>query len=158
MALHGRQSTFCRGLRKSMVDTLVDAGPLIALLNSTDSYHTECRDLFRRLDRAFYTTLPAITEAMHFVGKHGGNRSRQALCSLIHSGDLLIEHPSPHELIRMCELIDKYSDCPMDFADASLVALAERLGLTRIFTVDYNDFSTYRLQGNRLFTIIGPRP
>lgn len=56
----------------------------------------------------------------------------------------------------MSELMGKYSDRPMDFADASLVALAERLSLTRIFTVARSDFSTYRLHGKKAFTIIGP--
>jgi len=44
----------------------------------------------------------------------------------------------------------------MDFADASLVALAERLSVDRIFTVDRRDFSTYRLHGKKPFTVIGP--
>ncbi|BDI34196.1 hypothetical protein CCAX7_62470 [Capsulimonas corticalis] len=52
--------------------------------------------------------------------------------------------------------MSKYNDRPMDFADASLVALAERLSLTKIFTVDRNDFSTYRIGRKTPFTIIGP--
>lgn len=56
----------------------------------------------------------------------------------------------------MSELMDKYNDRPMDFADASLVALAERLSLTKVFTVDRSDFSTYRMAGKKPFTIVGP--
>jgi uncharacterized protein len=52
--------------------------------------------------------------------------------------------------------MDKYADPPMDFADASLVAIAERLSINRIFTVDRTDFSVYKLRGRRSFTIIGP--
>lgn len=75
---------------------------------------------------------------------------------MILRGDLLVEHPSPAELVRISEMMGKYNDRPMDFADASLVALAERLSLGRIFTVDQHDFSVYRLHGKKPFTIIGP--
>jgi predicted nucleic acid-binding protein len=52
----------------------------------------------------------------------------------------------------------KYSDLPMDFADASLVAVAERMGLSRVFTLDRSDFSVYRRNGRSPFEIIGPIP
>ena len=82
--------------------------------------------------------------------------AQEALWRMILRGDLILEHPSPSELVRMSELMSKYNDLPMDFADASLVALAERLSLDRIFTVDRRDFSTYRLNGKKAFTVIGP--
>ena len=51
----------------------------------------------------------------------------------------------------------RYRDRPMDFADATLVHMAQREGLTTIFTIDNNDFETYRIDGNRLFTILPGR-
>ncbi len=141
-----------------MIDTLVDAGPLIALFNRNDRYHADCTALFRSLNCAFYTTLPVLTETMYFLSAFGGHRAQQALWTLVHRGDLVLEHPSPQELLRMAEMMEKYCDHPMDFADASLVTLAERLSLHRIFTLDRNDFSTYRMRGNLPFTIIGPPP
>ena len=53
-------------------------------------------------------------------------------------------------------LMSKFSDLPMDFADASLVALAERLRLSRIFTVDLADFSIYRRHGNKVIPVLMP--
>ena len=141
-----------------MVDTLMDTGPLVALFDRNDRYHIECTALVKSLDCAFYTTMQVITEAMYFLGRFGGYHAQEGLWKLILRGDLLLEHPAPNELTRMAELMDKYRDRPMDFADASLVALAERLDLSRMFTLDYNDFSTYRMSRNRPFTIIGPRP
>jgi hypothetical protein len=95
---------------------------------------------------------------MYLCEKRLGWPAQQALWRMLLRGDLLLEHPSPQELIRMEELMDQYRDHPMDFADASLVALAERLSLNRIFTLDFNDFSTYRIKGSRAFTILGSRP
>jgi uncharacterized protein len=51
----------------------------------------------------------------------------------------------------------RYSDRPMDFADATLVHLARREGLVTIFTVDHNDFETYRIEGKRRFRIVPER-
>lgn len=141
---------------KNTVDTLIDAGPLYAVLNRKDSDHRECSQIIQSLDCRFYTTLAVVTEAMYLLLTRVGWVAQEALWRMILRGDLVLEHPSPAELVRMSELMNKYSDRPMDFADASLVALAERLSVDRIFTVDRRDFSTYRMNGKKPFTIIGP--
>ena len=61
-----------------------------------------------------------------------------------------IDQATPSDLPRIIALLDKYSDMPADFADASLVAMAERLNLSRVASVD-RDFSIYRLAGKRHF-------
>ncbi len=95
-------------------------------------------------------------EAMHFLHAYMGLTGQDAVWRLILRGDLLLEHPTTGDLERMNELMTKYADLPMDFADASLVAVAERLSLNRIFTVDRDDFTNYRLHRTRRFTVIGP--
>ncbi len=141
---------------KNIVDTLIDTGPLVAVLNRNDDYHRECAAIIQSLDCRFYITLAVVTETMYLLHKRVGWIAQEALWRMILRGDLILEHPSPAELVRMSELMSKYSDRPMDFADASLVALAERLSVDRIFTVDRRDFSTYRLHGKKPFTVIGP--
>ena len=51
------------------------------------------------------------------------------------------------------DLVQKYADLPMDFADASLVVLAEDLGTNFVFTTDFRDFEVYRIKGRRRFQI-----
>ena len=141
---------------KSTVNTIIDTGPLVAVLNRNDDYHVECSRLIRAFDSPFYTTMTVLTEVMYLLWTRVGWVAQEAVWRMVLRGDLLVEHPSPAELVRMSELMSKYNDRPMDFADASLVALAERLSLDRIFTVDRRDFSVYRLHGKKPFTIIGP--
>ncbi len=138
------------------VDTLVDTGPLIALLSRSDSYHIECSRLFRELNCPFYTTLPVITEAMYFLQKLGGGVGQNGLWKLLNRGDLLLIHPEPKDLLRMEALMNKYDDRQMDFADASIVSIAERMSLHKVFTTDIADFNVYRLKDRKPFTIIGP--
>ncbi|MEO7715486.1 MAG: PIN domain-containing protein [Capsulimonas sp.] len=139
-----------------MTDILMDAGPLVAIFHRGDDHHTVCTQTMLSLNCEFYTTLPVLTEAMYILMDRAGWRAQEALWRLINRGDLLLSHPSASELVRMEELMSKYNDRPMDFADASLVALAERLSLTKVFTVDRKDFSTYRIGRKTPFTIIGP--
>jgi predicted nucleic acid-binding protein len=138
------------------VDTLIDAGPLLATLSRTDRRHRECAALLRRLDCPFYTTLAVVTEAMYLLGRHTGAPGQAALWRRILRGDLIVEHPTQRDLRRMADLMDRYADRPMDFADASLAAIAERLALERIVTFDRTDFSIYRLHDRRPFVIVGP--
>ena len=55
---------------------------------------------------------------------------------------------------RVRKLLDKYADLPMDYADATLVALAEELGTAAVFTTDRTDFSIYRLKDRKPFHIL----
>ena len=137
-----------------MPDILVDAGPLIALISRGDRFHEVCARRFRVLDCPFVTTLPVVAEAMHFLQYYGGKAGQEALWKLILREDLILEHPTNTDLIRMDALMKKYADCPMDFADASLVSVAERLGIDRIFTLDLSDFIVYRLCGRKPFRLV----
>jgi predicted nucleic acid-binding protein len=139
-----------------VIDTLMDTGPLVAILNRGDAFHAGCVEILRAHGGPFYTTLPVMTEAMYLCARFLGWPARQALWRMLLRGELLLEHPSPQELLRMAQLMERYRDHPMDFADASLVALAERLSLQRIFTLDHNDFSTYRMRHNRAFILLTP--
>ena len=139
-----------------VVDTLIDAGPLLATINRNDRWHVECAELLRRLDCPFYTTLAVITEAMYLLGRYTGPPGQAALWRMILRGDLILEHPTQRDLQRMAELMDRYADRPMGFTDASLTATAERLALERIVTIDRTDFSIYRLHDRRPFVIVGP--
>jgi uncharacterized protein len=49
--------------------------------------------------------------------------------------------------------MERYADCPMDLADATLVVLAEERGISRIFTLD-SDFHIYRINGRKRFDLI----
>ena len=139
-----------------MVDTLIDAGRLLATINRNDNWHAASTALVRSLDCPFYTTLAVATKAMHLLGRYTGAAGQAALWRLILRGDLIVEHSTPCDLPRMAELMTRYADRPMDFADASLVAIAERLGLERIVTLDRTEFSIYRLHDRKPFVIVGP--
>jgi predicted nucleic acid-binding protein len=121
---------------------LVDTGPLIALLSKDDEHHRRCRAVFRGLREPPLTVWPVLTEAMHLLRYLWGGQDR--LFGLVEVGSIEIAPLGPGDLSRMRHLMQKYRDLPMDFADAALVAVAEREGITRVFTLDRRDFEVYR--------------
>jgi predicted nucleic acid-binding protein len=61
---------------------------------------------------------------------------------------------TPASLRRCCDLLEEYSDLPMDYADATLVVLAEELGTNLVFTTDKRDFGVYRIKRRRRFRVV----
>ena len=123
---------------------LADAGPLVALFDRTDAAHGGCVETLMKIDEPIATTVPVLTEAFHLLGSTGAGAS--ALMNFITEGGLQVLYLDDDTIVRAFELMVQYADAPMDFADASLVALAESLSLRKVFTIDRNDFTTYRIR------------
>jgi len=133
--------------------TLADTGPLVALIDPRDPNHRRCADALERLSSPFLTTWPVFTEAMYFLGDATGWAGQAPLWQMLRRGDLTIADSSEAAIRRTEGLMETYRGVPMDLADASLVALAEGHGFTRIFTLDRH-FQAYRLHGRKRFALI----
>jgi predicted nucleic acid-binding protein len=131
---------------------LVDAGPLVALLDRADAEHARCVATLRRLRAPLLTVWPAFTEAMYLLG--GSWPAQKALWSRLETGALSIAALDHTDAPRMRELMEKYRDLPMDMADAALVRVAERESLTEIFTLDRRHFTLYRPGRRRRFVVL----
>jgi uncharacterized protein len=128
---------------------LLDTGPLVALLSKRDAAHDRCVDAFTSFHGHLFTTEAVLTEAMHLVGPRG---AAPCLDFFLRGGALLV--PTDLQRLQRChELIARYADVPMDFADATLVALAEELGVGEVFTLDQRGFNAYRWRRTRRFTL-----
>jgi predicted nucleic acid-binding protein len=126
---------------------LVDTGPLVALFDPRDDAHAEARALLASIREPLLTTVAVLTEAFHLLDP--GSRGSAALREFIAAGGMSVWFLSVKSLERCFELMKQYADHPMDLADASLVAAAEDLRTTRIFTLDRGDFVTYRARIGR---------
>ena len=124
--------------------TLVDTGPLVALFDPQDRQHARCVNALKGLREPIMTTTPVLTETFHILGPAsiGSDRLRE----FIENGGLLVWFFDRPALTRAFELMELYADHPMDLADASLVTAAEVLRTRRVFTIDRNDFETYRVR------------
>lgn len=123
---------------------IADTGFWVSLLDRRDGFHQKVRRFAAHLDQPLITTLPVITEGCYLL---------QNRCSARHSAEFILAQRDglfqlfmmgETELPQMAALMRQYENLPMDFADASLVMLAEHLGHGRILSSDRRDFQTYR--------------
>ena len=133
-------------------DILVDAGPLVALLDRSDRHHAACVAALRTIRGSLFTVWPAMTEAMYLLGF--SIKAQSALLEMVELGTLKIMALDTGDVPRIRELMVQYRDHPMDFADAALVRVAEREKLRRVFTIDRRDFAVYRPSRLGRFAII----
>ena len=124
---------------------LVDAGPLVALGRARDADSQRARQFAASFNGVLVTTMPVIAEACHFV-----REKKIDLFKQIGIGTILIEDIGASDMPRLIEFCVKYPQA--DFADASLIVIAERLGIMHIATIDEMDFSVYRTKTGKHFT------
>jgi len=121
---------------------LLDTGPLIAALNARDQWHGRVAAEWPALVDRCITTEAVVTEASHIVAERGGRRA-WPLELLIGAGIPIVALHLP--VHRQCAVLMRtYADTPMDYADATLVALSDVLGVRRVFTTDRRGFGAYR--------------
>jgi len=123
---------------------LMDAGPLIALFDANDKHHHKVRSFLKKNPFRYVSTIAVFTEVSHMLDFNTAVQ-RDFYEWVMYKG-VIISDINQNDLLRLLELTDKYSDVPMDFADATLVITAEKTGIRQIISLD-KDFDIYRLGG-----------
>ncbi len=134
---------------------LIDTGALLALLDSNDRWHEHCVDAYRSLHVPLATSAAVLTELFYLVGVR--LRQPRSAWGFLRSGVVTVLPIDDADLPALDDLMGRYADWPMDFADATLVHLASREALSLVFTIDHDDFETYRIDGRRRFRIVPGR-
>lgn len=135
--------------------SLIDTGVLVALVDEDSPGHADCLKAFEALSLPPLTTWACLTEAFYLIGKLCGWDGQKSLVGLLTENVIRIYSPNESEIVRIGELMEEYSDNPMDFADASLVVLAEQSGIRQVLTLD-RDFYCYCINGKENFEVIRP--
>jgi predicted nucleic acid-binding protein len=134
--------------------TLIDAGPLIALIDKGQrAIHSKCVAAVASLSGSLITTWPCLTEAIYFLGELGGWKGQATLWQYLKDEELFLHTPEIGEDRRIAELMEQDRDTPMDLADASLVSLAELRGHRCVITLD-KDFFIYKISGTEAFDVV----
>ena len=132
-------------------ELLLDTGPLVALLDADQREHAKCAAFFARWTGSVVTSEAVVTEATHLLSRVSGGRAR--CLEFVLRGGATVVQGGRRRLERALELVRRYADTPMDYADATLVALAEELTTGDVFTLDRRGFLTYRWAGRRPFRL-----
>ena len=133
---------------------LCDTGPIVALLNRKDPLHSRCTNVAQTIPDTFLTTQACITEAMYLLGRDTGYPGIDLLWRFLDGGLLTVAECSSASLPEIRRLMDRYKDLPCDYADATLVSLANETDIRTIFTID-SHFHAYRLVDGTALEVIG---
>jgi len=132
-----------------MINTLIDAGPLIALFDRSDKYHLKAVRYIKEFDGQLLTTWPVITEVCHMLDFN--TKSQINFLLWIERGAVKLIDLDSNHLTRIIELTKKFDDVPMDLADASLMVASEKTNCLQIASID-SDFYVYRTVRNKYLT------
>jgi predicted nucleic acid-binding protein len=135
---------------------LIDTGALLALVDAGDRWHAACRTAYESSRLPLLTTSAVLTETFHHAMRRRRDL-RQPTWDFVRVGSISLAPITDDDLPALDALMARYADRPMDFADATLVHVAEREGLRTILTIDHDDFETYRIGRNAKFRIIPAR-
>lgn len=133
-------------------EILLDTGGLVSLLDRSQPRHDDFVELFEGCNSELVSTEAVLTEATHLLSRV--NKGAASCLDFFLQGGAILVPSSPSALVRARELMQKYDDQPMDYADATLVVLGEDLDTGQILTTDKRDFSVYRRSGRKRFRIL----
>ena len=133
-------------------ELLLDTGAFVALADRSERRHADCVAILEDWRGAIVTTDAVVTETLHLVGPRW--RDQKLCLEFLLRGAFLLAPGSQASLRRVAVLMERYRDVPMDYADATLVALAEELDSDTVFTLDHRGFSAYRLGRRRPFRLL----
>lgn len=123
---------------------LLDTGFLYALLNRSEQKHEAVLSVARSIREPVILPVPAITETAYLLLRDVGTAALSDFVASLAATDLVLASPETADYTRASEVIRQYADSRIDFVDAVIVAMAERLGITRILTLDQRHFRLFR--------------
>lgn len=132
---------------------IVDTGPLVAALrrpSDKDPYTPWAAKLLRTLPYPLFTCDAVLAETSHFLG------SSIPILEAVKRGLLVSRFDTQTAAARLIELVSRYADHPMDFADACLVCLSEQIRECKVVTIDRADFTVYRRHGREPIPLLLP--
>ena len=133
---------------------LVDAGPLYAYVDADDKNHKRCLDLLESHRGPLVIPTLVITEVVYLLERRLGSEPEVRFLGDVASGAFHVEPVASSDWLRVAQLVAKYADFPLGTVDASIVAAAERLGLSTVATLDRRHFEAVRPSHVEAFEIV----
>lgn len=134
------------------MNAILDTGPWVALIDRSESMHATTVEWLRNFEGRLYTTEAVLTEVLFLL--NFSNQAQDSAIDFVTRSVVEMVPASVESLKTAKRLMKKYSDLPMDYADATIVTLAMDTGIDNIVTFDQRDFSVYRISKNKGFTLL----
>ena len=125
------------------MSVLLDSGFLFASLNSSEAEHKATIRVLENIREPIVLPVPAITEVAYLLARDISNEAAADFIASHAAAELTLDIPFKR-LLRSAEILQQYADAHLDFVDALIVAMGERLNITRVLTPDRRDFQLIR--------------
>lgn len=136
-------------------DPLIDSGFLYALLDRNDERHVKVVEALSSLRGKNIVLINAvIVETAYLLSERLGQPQMRRFLKMISASQFKFEHVRQRDISRIYEILEKYEDANLDFIDAAITAIAERLNVRQILTVDRRDFGMIRPNHCEYFEIL----
>lgn len=133
---------------------IADTGPLYALIDRSDVWHQRVTAWWAAQPRHVRVPITVLPEVCYLLQTRIGAQAEQAFVRSVADGELIIEPVESDDVMRASSLMREYLDFPLGFVDATVIAVAERLGAREILTTDRRHFSAVRTERNHLVTLV----
>ncbi|MCB8945820.1 MAG: PIN domain-containing protein [Ardenticatenaceae bacterium] len=137
-----------------MKSVMVDASFLVSLISAKELHHAACVQVAQGLNSHLIVPITVIPEAAHLIAKRISHRAMRVFLSKLRNPQWRIENVTPADFERTVDILEMYQDAQLDFADGTIVAIAERTGVDTILTLDRRDFYMIRPLHTDHFTIL----
>ena len=133
---------------------LLDTGFLYSTLNHKERLHSETVEILSSIYEEIILPVPAITETAYLLLRDLGVKALATFLEDLPEMNLILETPTAADYKRAAEILRKYDDANIDFVDSCIVAIAERLNVTKILTVDRRHFGAFKPRHCAAFEIL----
>lgn len=123
---------------------VADTGPLYALIDRSDSWHRRVKSWWASQSRAIVVPVTVLPEVCYLLQTRISASAEQAFVKAVGDGQFLTEPLEPEDVARAAALMLEYADLPLGFVDATVIAIAERLGAREVLTTDRRHFNVIR--------------
>ena len=123
---------------------IADTGPLYALIDRSDAWHERVTAWWRAQARQVRVPITVVPEVCYLLQTRISAQAEQAFVRSVADGELIIEPVESDDVTRASQLMRQYLDFPLGFVDATVIAVAERLGAREILTTDRRHFGAVR--------------
>jgi uncharacterized protein len=133
-----------QSIGRAAMTAILDTSFLFALTDKSDRNHQRVLAIAQNANENLVLPVAVLPEICYLIASRLGHNAMRRFVSSMTPDVVQVETVTAEDLIRVHQILEKYADNQLDFTDAAIVAIAERLAITRVYTLDRRDFSIIR--------------
>lgn len=133
---------------------IADTGPIYALIDASDTWHARVAGWWSENRQPVVIPVTCLAEICYLLGTRISPDAEHAFVKAISEGEFEVEPLEPGDIERAADVMARYSDTALGFTDATVVAMAERLGVREVLTTDRRHFAALKPRHAKRLTLL----